>query len=196
MTEEGVSEAARPYATTALDVGEEQSAVRVPRVWLSKGTMLPVDLGFEGTAQGRFTHAAGYLQWTLYEALARPALATRVGYGRTFGLAGTELTSTSVDAAVSYGFLRYFTLYGSYGVAREQARLDGAALQATVVPESGTLTGPSPRTPEAIDKSWFDSGYAAGLQITVVPPFVHLTGEVAAQSGRPMTVAAKLAFGM
>lgn len=181
-------------AAAALDRGQEDGgAYYVPRLWLVKGLPWPVDVGLSAAAapDGAFTEATAHAQWTVYEAFKRPALAVRASYGRLFGLEGTELRSTGVAAVGSYGFLRYFQLYGSVGAVRHEGTLTVTSGD----PELAyLLTAAEPELD--VSKSWYQVTRAAGLRVTVWPPFVTATVEAQAEDRKARSYAAKLGIGM
>lgn len=162
---------------TSMGVGAAQSPgtegtddERVPMAWLVKGTPWPVDFGLSAGAapDATYTLMAGHAQVTVLERLRLPAISVRGGYGRVFGLGKEVVTTTSVDLVASYGFLRYFTLYGVGGMARSDA---------------GTTTATAPTR-------------AGGLKVAIIPPFVTLTGEAAFEDGEVVSAAAKLGVGI
>jgi hypothetical protein len=165
----------------ATRLGVDSGVYAVPRVWITKGLPWPVDLGIEAASatDGAFTQATGYAQWTVYEALARPAVAVRASYGKLMGLAGADVRSTGAAAVASYGFLRYFTLYASGSLTRHQGTLAAA-------------DGSSARLAE----TWFEPTRTGGLKVTVLPPFVAATAELAAGPDNRREYAAKVSVGM
>lgn len=169
------------------------STVDVPRLWLVKGLPLPIDLGFSGGMQSDagITQASGYAQWTMYEALAMPALAVRGTYGRLFGLEGLNLTSTGVEGVAGLGLLRYFTIFGRAGIFqhRGELKIDQESHLAFLLTET--------ESNRVVAKSWSETVMGAGLRVMIYPPFVTLTGEMewsGETKGRDF--AAKLGFGM
>ena len=186
-----------PNAVTRAELGRSSgtntdAAYLIPRIYLVKGLPLPVDLGFTGgtSSESGFSQASGSLQWTFYEALAMPALAVRASYGRLYGLVGTQLETSELDLVASYGFLRYFTLYGRYGAALQQGSLR--------VDEAGPLAFLDTDQPaETIERTWMESVRGAGLRIMVLPPFVALTAEAELGTGTgARSYAAKLSIGL
>ena len=101
----------------------EHSRYAAPRLWLTRGLPLPIDVSLSASAPGKdggIFQASGFLQWTIYQALARPALAVRATYGQLSGHNSTKLTSMRGEAVLSYGFWRYIGLYGRGGFSSHQ----------------------------------------------------------------------------
>ncbi len=182
-------------ATPAAGGGAaERQQFYMPRIWLAKGLPLPVDVGVTaGTAaDGLFTQVAGYAQWTVYEALARPALALRGSFGRVHGLAGTEFSSVAVDAVGSMGLTQYFTAYATYGVADQRGSLviDPADKLAFLLKADDGDQGTT------ISRRWYQTQGAIGLKVAVYPPFMTVTLESTASSSHERSVAVKLGVGL
>lgn len=174
------------------DEAAEAEPYVVPRLWLLKGLPWPVDVGLTAAsdADRLFTQASGFLQWTVYEALARPALSLRGGHGRIFGLDGTELQTNTIDAVASYGFFRYFALYASFGAAQHQATI-------TVRRDDPTgfmLHEDEDRMQQS--RAWLTPRAAGGIRVAVLPPFVSMTAEAEQTTHGPRVYAAKLSVGM
>lgn len=165
-----------------LGEGDEREAALVPRLWLTKGLPIPLDLGFAASkltrGEGRATQAAGQLQWTVYEDFAMPALSVRYAHARLFGLERTKVRSDAVEALASYGFLRYFTVFGSIGAARHEATVFAADKS------------------EDVSRTWNEPQRTFGMKIMVIPPFVTLGGEAQLAHGRASAAAAKITVGM
>jgi hypothetical protein len=193
----GASTYAPPPDNAALkaELGSSatQSTYAVPRVWLDKGLPLPVDLGITASAEpgAPFTQVSGHVQWTVYEALAMPSVAVRASYGRLFGLSGMSLASTSGDAVASYGFLRYFNIFGSLGATQHH----GSYTLKDQGPSGFMLADDTTGSPE-VGLTWVETVRTAGLKIMVVPPFVSLVGEVNAADNGAKELAVKLGIGM
>lgn len=170
-TSDGAAPIAEREMNTAPEMGGNQ---QVPMAWLVKGTPWPVDLGISvGAApDASFTLAAGHAQVTVFEEFGMPALSVRAGYSRVYGLAKTTLATTAADAVLSYGFLRYFSVYGAVGVARTQASYDDQEV------------------------GWTDARRAVGLKVMVLPPLVSVTAEASFDGGQVQTAAAKLSVGI
>ena len=176
---------------TAFEQDEisDDEAVMIPKIYLIKGTPWPVDLGlsFGKLSAADGSQASGHMQWTVFEALALPAIAARASYAALFGVNTTQFTSTAVDAMASYGFLRFFTAYAGYGIQRNQGRVDikaedtAAALRPSQTQESVT-----------VDKSFQSTSYILGLKVTVLPPFFTAAGEYQQGDSGYQSYAAKL----
>jgi hypothetical protein len=142
------------------------------RVFAHKGFMLPVDIG---GSVGRIpdtnaTTAGVYMQQTIFERLALPAIAVRAKYSRLMGLPSTEFQSTGLEAAVSYGFLMAFNVYGTVGINRNQ----------TLIRTSGeTGTALSLSSNEDLDYAATKqiTNSAMGLQVFLWPWFTTITAE-------------------
>lgn len=171
---------------------DDEDPYYLPRAWLVKGLPWPVDLGLSIAApkDRAFTQAAAFLQWTVYEAFALPALSIRAGHSRLFGLPGTEIQSNSIDAVASYGFLRYFTLFVAGGATRHQV-----SMMVRTEEELGFLLQEAEEE-FSESRTWWSPSRAVGVRITVLPPFVALTGEVRDQGDGHRSYAVKLGFGM
>lgn len=172
--------------------GTDTAPYLVPRAWALKGLPWPVDLGISAAVpkDKAFTQVAGIIQWTVYEEFARPALTLRGGYARLFGLPETEISSTNIDAVISYGFLRYFTLYAAGGGTRHTATLavrDEETLDFLLVDAESEVSK---------SKTWVAASRAIGLKITVLPPFIALTGEARDPGDGSRSYAIKLGIGM
>ncbi len=169
------------------------TTVDVPRVWVVKGLPMPVDVGFSGGKENGsgITQASGYAQWTIYEALAMPAIAVRGSYGRLFGLEGLGMTTTGVEALAGMGLLRYFTFFGRAGIYQHKGEL-------SIDQESNlAFTLVDGEEEKTVTRGWSETVMGTGLRIMILPPFVSLTGEMEWSSetnGRDF--AAKLGFGM
>ena len=159
----------------------------VPKLWLTKGLVYPFDVGasFARLPGSRASHAGGYLQWTVYEALAQPALALRLGRSRIFGLKTTSLETTSLGAVTSWG-LMFFSGYLGFGFHQHQAKT-GATIDA-----EDTSTDASSR----LVRSWTESTTTVGLQLQVLPPFMIVAFEGAFSDQESTVFQAKLSFGI
>ena len=94
----------------------------VQRLGLAKGLSIPINIGMmiNHLADMGWLDVTAYLQWTIYEAHARPAFAVRTHYGKSFGIERTQLSTVGMDAVGSYGFFRYFALFGVIGIRRQE----------------------------------------------------------------------------
>jgi hypothetical protein len=149
------------------------SAIDLPRLWIAKGTMLPIDLTITAgsTRDRRFASTGAILQVTVFEALALPAVSVRGYGGRTFGKTNTTLESSGAEAAVSMGFLRYCSAYFTTGRVRHDARL-------AVAPGSDAYLSLMENTTDGhYRKSWQETTRTAGLKVTVIPGRMSLSAE-------------------
>lgn len=172
--------------------GDDGEVLNLPRIWLVKGLPLPVDLlfsGGEGPDQ-RFTQATAAVQWNVIEGLGIPSLAVRASGGGLFGCEATEARSEGLELAASYGMLRYLTVFGSAGYFQHTVQLhvreEGST--AFLLEQGGTW--------QDYRKSWRERGYAAGVRVVALPPFVAVTAEAVYAEGRPRGGALKLSFGI
>ncbi len=158
-----------------------QESMSTPRLWLTKGLPLPIDLGMAlAYAEGAFG-ASAYGQWTVFEGFRRPALALRVAEGRLYGAKNVSLESTTSEAILSFGFLKLLTAYTNFGMAHHR----GEVMQ----PLELALTGD---TPGETKKSWQEIVRRAGLQIG--SPLMSLTGETTIYPGNLRDYAAKISI--
>jgi hypothetical protein len=146
----------------------------VPRLWLTKGLPLPVDFSFSAGLPGNnrnLTQVSGYLQWTVYEALARPAFAVRSSYGRLSGASGTTVSSWGGEAVASYGVLRYATIFGRVGILQHQGNLVPNKNSAATLGLTNDSSAPT------LSTSWRQKEAALGLKVTLWSPFTALSAE-------------------
>jgi hypothetical protein len=85
---------------------------------VAKGFSWPINLGaqFARNADNTLSQASGFVQWTLFESFALPAIALRTGYSRLFGMRSSESSSISGDGVMSWGF-RNFSVFATMGLA-------------------------------------------------------------------------------
>ncbi len=152
---------------------EGRSSVSVPKVWISKGTILPVDftLTAGSTQDQAFASAGGIVQLTLFEARGLPALSVRAMHGRTFGKNDTEILTNSGEAAVSMGFLSYFQLYATSSIDnhRAQIKVDPSSDIVFLLRES--FEG------DYYEKEWRQRSHALGIKCAILPGSVNITAE-------------------
>jgi hypothetical protein len=163
----------------------EHSRYAAPRLWLTRGLPLPIDVSLSASAPGKdggIFQASGFLQWTIYQALARPALAVRATYGQLSGHNSTKLTSMRGEAVLSYGFWRYIGLYGRGGLSAHQGSIG-------ITPDpsmSYSLTYEN--EPTSISRSWIQPEVAAGIRLNLGSPFLAVTSEINLQTRANYTV--------
>ena len=143
-----------------------KSEVVIPRLYFHKGLPWPVDFGLSiaRIPQTNATTAGGYLQWTVYEAFALPAIAVRGKYSRLMGLPSTEFDTKTAEAVVSYGFLRILTAYATYGLNQHQGSVRTSGENATSLAISETPG-------ETLKYTASDSVQSIGLQAQIIPQF-------------------------
>ena len=171
-----------PEHNTLLNsqLGEDRGgkSLGIPRIWLLRGLPLPVDAGITaagltGSGKGSaFSQVSAALQWTVYEALARPALTIRGSYGKLYGVTGTTLSSAGGEAVVSYGILSYFTFYGRIGAVQHEGvvTIQPQQFDSLELRESGS-------SPLSFHSSWLEPVRAAGIRLRFGATRLTLTGE-------------------
>ncbi|MCX6123975.1 MAG: hypothetical protein NTV34_04395 [Proteobacteria bacterium] len=160
--------------------GKLSSMVTIPRVFAHKGLPWPIDLGASAARipNTQATSAGGYAQWTLFESLALPALAVRGKYSRLMGLPSTEFQTATGEIVASFGFLRFFNLYGALALNRHVTSIQ---TQGT----SGTTLTIADESQEVYTSTNYNQSRDLGIQIQVLPPFCTLSIEtrtIAAQN--------------
>lgn len=178
----------------AMPNGEgNRSSLIISKLMLTKGLRWPVDFGFTfGTTQAsRISQLGGHIQWTAYERFQMPAVALRGVYARMYGIHNTEFSTYGSEVAISYGFLRYFTAYATYGW-----QYNTAALQMSAADQSVYFLNETGGGDRRIKENWFSPSQIIGMRVMVVPPFVATTFEMQASSGVPHSYAAKISLGM
>lgn len=147
-------------------------SVMAQRAYFHKGFMLPVDVGGSlGRIPGTNATTAGvYVQQTLFERLALPAVAIRGKFSRLMGLPSTEYQVTGAEIAASYGFLMAFNVYGTYGLNVSQSLIRTSG-------ESGTgLTLTSGDSTDYANRQSFANS-SVGLQLNLWPWLTTVTAE-------------------
>ena len=165
----------------------------IPRLYIHKGLPGRWDVGF-GLGQDAVANAtlvSSYLQWTIFEEFATPALAFRGGISRLMGLATTDATNISADGVLSYGFLGMFTVYATIGVSRHQIQVRSGA------EDYGTMLSLRPSGDEgSVESIFIGRSRSVGLQFQVLPPFVTLTVEVQVSGESAVNYLAKVSLGI
>jgi hypothetical protein len=152
---------------------EGSSTVSIPKVWISKGTILPVDFTLTGgsTQDRAFASAGGIMQVTVYEARGLPAISLRGMHGRTFGTNDTQIHTNSGEIAVSMGFLRYFQVYGTSGVDNHRAQIK-------INPDSDIVFLLKESTKGDIyEREWKERSHSLGIKCAIIPGRVNVTAE-------------------
>lgn len=171
---DGLSE--RPQYSLQGQQIEEQETLS-PKLHFTKGTPFPIDFGgsFGLIENGKAHQWAGYLQWTLFEGLALPALAARYSYSKLTGAPKAEITTQSIDGILSYGFLRFFNLFVVAGRSIHES---------TVYQDEGVIT---------VGEVTSDH-QGAGMEIMVIPPFTTLAIETQTDLKSYQSYYGKLSF--
>ena len=170
---------------------ETPSRIYVSRIHVHKGLPYALDVGL-GVGQNTGTSAAlmsGYAQWTIYEGFAAPALAFRLGYNRLMALATTDASSFEAETLVSYGFKRFFTVYGGMGIGRH-------LIQVRTGSEFGTTMALYGETDGVVSKVLVRRSRSIGIQIQVLPPFMTVAFESASVGTGAQSYLAKLSIGI
>ena len=172
------------------EASSQNDTIVIPRAFFHKGLPWPVDFGFGlGRIPNlRATTAGGYAQWTVYEAFALPAVALRLKHSRMMGLPSTEFNTTAMEGAVSYGFLRYFTAYGTYAFNRNEAVIRTSG-------ESGTSLSLSDNPSADFHTTRNSTSRTYGIQIQALPPFCNVAIENRL-NGNQSSYMAKLSLGL
>ena len=181
----------RRSGTPAEENKTAEGRMYIPRLHVHKGLPWSVDVGM-GLGQDRVTGAtlvSAYSQWTIFEGFALPALALRGGYNRLMGLVSTDSSSVTGDAVASIGFLRIFTVYGSYGVGRHESHVRlGEAVGTSLVIDGASEV--------EIDKVMFRRSKSFGAQIQILPPFCVAAFESKQTGDGPVSLLGKISVGM
>lgn len=176
----------------AASANEASSArMTTAQIHVHKGLPLSLDVG-GGIARDTRTDAkfiSGYLQWTAYEAFARPALAMRGQYSRLMTLATTDASALEVTALASYGFLRLFTVYGAYGLGRHDMRIRFGDHVGTNFSLNGEPEG-------SIGRVLIRKTRSVGMQYQLLPPFCHIAAEYNQVGTGPGSYLAKFSVGI
>jgi hypothetical protein len=170
-TPEGAAAMAGEELNKAPEAGAPH---QLPMAWIVKGTPWPVDFAVSAGAapDASLKVGAAHAQVTVFEQLGLPAVSLRAAHSRIFGLARTSVATTAADAVVSYGFLRYFSVYGALGAAKSTGAFDGQ------------------------EESWTEARRTVGLRVMVAPPFVSLTAEAGIDGGQVREAVGKLGVGI
>jgi len=157
----------------ATSPNEGKSSVAVPKVWISKGTILPIDFTFTaGSTQDRaFASAGGILQLTLFEARGLPALSVRAIHGRTFGKNDTQIRTNSGEIAVGMGFLSYFQAYATSSIDSHRAQIQINPSSDIVFLLRESTMG------EYYEKEWKQRSQSLGIKCAILPGRLNVTAE-------------------
>lgn len=178
-----------PDQFASNETTSKSDQIVIPRAFFHKGLLWPVDFGFGMGRIGdlRATTAGGYVQWTVFESFALPAVAMRLKHSRLMGLPSTEFESTALETAASYGFRR-LTVYGTYAFNRHNAVIRTSG-------ESGTTIALTETPASDYHATRADRSHTVGLQIQVLPPICNVAVESRVQSGQS-SLLAKLSLGI
>jgi hypothetical protein len=172
----------------------------MPRVWLSKGLPIPVDVGFSvGASQAPILQqGTGYLQWTMFEGLGLPSLAMRLTHSRLFMARSTNLTANQASLAASWTFFRYVTVFGATSFVQHSGETELASSEA---PDRLSLAGGKVEDvaycePSFTTSTWTERTSSMGVRLNMIPPFVSLTAEVVRQGDTLQSAIAKMAIGL
>lgn len=179
-----------PGQFASKEPSSQNDNITIPRAFFHKGLPWPVDFGF---SVGRIsnlqaTTAGGYAQWTVFEAFALPAFAFRFKHSRLMGLPSTEFDTTALEAAASYGFLRFFTAYGTYAINRHTALIRTGG-------ESGTSLAIAGGSGSDYQTTKADQSHTFGLHIQILPPFCNVAVETRV-NGAQSSYLGKLSVGL
>jgi hypothetical protein len=152
---------------------EGRSSVSVPKVWISKGTILPVDFTLTGgsTQDQEFASAGGIMQVTIFEARGLPAVSVRGMHGRTFGKNDTQVQTNSGELAVSMGFFSYFQVYATSSVDKHKAQIKINPSSDIVFLLRESTEG------EYYEKEWQRRSHALGIKCAILPGRLNVTAE-------------------
>lgn len=150
------------------------------KVWLIKGLFYPFDLGIGYTpssASQTYSQTSGYLQWTVYEGFALPALAVRSGISKGSSKDDISVSSKSVSAICSYGF-RILTGYIDLGLHQHEGLNQEKNYDTTVQ-----------------RLKWNESTSTIGLELQLLPPFAFLALETTTVDNKTRNYQTKLSIG-
>jgi hypothetical protein len=155
---------------------ESQEDIFAPRISIIRGLFIPVNFGvsFGVLDDTSIQQWAGFIQWTVFELKSWPAIATRYSISKITGIDKAELTSQSVEAVLSYGFLRYFNVYVSSKMLRHD-----------VVMHSSSSTK---------QDSWTNYSQGGGIEIMILPPFTAISAEVQKTDAEYLSYYTKLSY--
>jgi hypothetical protein len=182
----GVTSFALPAGSQTVFKQETERAgserIFFPKLLVTKGLWYPLDAGlvYGRLQNSTISQYGGYLQWTLYEALAQPALAIRGMYSRITGLRAGAMESGGASVIASWG-IPFVTGFVYYGTSKNRG----------YIPAADSTSTPA-------EKTWWQPEAGAGLNLTLLPPFVVFGLEMASSfnTGNGQMVQAKLSFGI
>ena len=162
---------------------ESSSTLTMPKLWLSKGLLYPVNGGIVLSAipNGRVGYYGLLLQWTVYESMASPAFAVRGFFRRWYGLELASMESASLGGLLSWG-LGFMSAYLGYDINFHRRRMEVASYSEKFYSEVTK------------NKAWIQSSSLFGLSFMWVP-FLAKLGIEASWSKRDLaSISGKLSF--
>ncbi|MCX6117049.1 MAG: hypothetical protein NT027_05885 [Proteobacteria bacterium] len=162
----------------------------VPRLFIHKGLSIPIDFGasFAKMPATSASSVASYMQWTVFESFALPAISMRGKYSRLMGLPSTEFQSLGLEGTISYGFFRFFNVYATQGVNKNDlmVRTSGESATALVLDSD-----------QDYSSKYMSKNTAFGLQLLMLPLYSTATLEYRKiDTGRTHSVIGKLSLGI
>jgi hypothetical protein len=195
--------ASRHESPTRTQLGNEElkesdakdgDPVEMPKIWFIKGFAWPINLGLAAgyNKDTDLSYAAGHLQWTLFEGFQLPAIAIRADHSKLYGTRSSQVARSGISTVVSYGFLRYFEVFGSYGINKTQTSVE---IQRTAG-ESSVYILAKGENQRRYEKEFQSTTQSYGLKVTLLPPFVSASGEVMRDSLGLNSYTARLQVGI
>lgn len=188
----------RPWRDLGFE-GQVGRQLIMPRIWVTKGLPIPVDVGLSvGASQVPILQqGTGYIQWTIFEGLGLPSAAMRLTHNRLFMAQSTNMTTNQASFAASWTFFRYITLFGTTGIEQHIGETkvlpsgadDPLALTGGVIVDSAPEDGKTTST-------WLEHKASLGVRLAIFPPFVSVTGELIRRGDMVQAAMAKLAIGL
>jgi len=174
--------------------GTDQSKMRLPKFWMIKGLSVPINFGFIGGYDSNtgIYYAGGHIQWSVFEHFQLPSIAIRGDHSEVFGVQETKIQQSSLKLVSSYGFLRYFEIFGSIGQTQNSVSTKINKIQNNTPIYSFIQN-------EADQEFRFESqgraqGY--GLKVVVLPPFLAMSAEVQSDQLGNETFTARMQLGL
>jgi hypothetical protein len=179
--------------------GQAEGKLIMPRIWLTKGLPIPVDVGLSvGASQVPILQqGTGYIQWTMFEGLGLPSVAMRLTHNRLFMAQSTNLTTNRASFAASWTFFRYINLFGTTSVEQSigETKVLPTGIYDQLALTGGTIEDLAPKDAKTTS-TWLEHSASLGVRLTVFPPFVSITGEFIRRGGMLHAAMAKLAIGL
>lgn len=179
--------------------GQEGGKLIMPRIWLTKGLPIPVDVGLSvGASQVPILQqGTGYIQWTIFEGLGLPSVAMRLTHNRLFMAQSTNMTTNRGSFAVSWTFFRYITLFGTTSVEQHigETKLLSTGIDDPLALTGGSIDDLAPGN-DKTTRTWLERTASLGVRLAIFPPFVSITGELIRRGDMVQAAMAKLAIGL